>query len=154
MARNRAGRPRREEAVERSVAIFADRWTFLVLREAFFGVHRFSDFRRNLGVARNTLSDRLNRLVGDGLLRRDPVADTNQWQEYRLTPAGLALYPLIVAIKEWGEKWLSPRPTRRLRIHHRDCGGTVRLRLLCESCQEEVTAQSASYQAVLGQGDD
>jgi DNA-binding HxlR family transcriptional regulator len=90
--------------VGRSVDLIADRWSLLVVRDAFDGVRRFSDFQRSLGVARNILSDRLRRLVDAGILAIQPPANGGAYQEYVLTERGKALFPVIVALRQWGER--------------------------------------------------
>src|SRR5260370_2385524 len=90
-----------------ALAIVGEKWTFLVLREAFNGVRRFDDIRRRTEAPRQILSDRLARLVAQGLLRKVPYREAGQRarSEYRLTEKGLALYPLIVALLEWGNTY-------------------------------------------------
>ncbi len=116
-----------------ALAIVGEKWTFLVLREAFNGVRRFDDIRRRISAPRQILSDRLARLVAEGLLRKVPYREPGQRarSEYRLTEQGLALFPLIVALLEWGNTYaVSPDgPVADLR--HRDCGAPVRLQLTC-----------------------
>ena len=110
MAQSTARSPgtNRRDSVFAALEVIPDRWSALVLREAFFGVRRFSDFRRSLGIARNTLTDRLNRLVEQGVLEKQRIADTNEWEEYRLTEMGLDLYPVTVALMQWGDRWRAP----------------------------------------------
>ena len=90
--------------VARATELLGDRWVLLLVREAFDGVRRFSDFQRSLGVARNILSDRLRRLVDGGILALQPAADGSSYQEYVLTEAGDALFPVVVALRQWGER--------------------------------------------------
>ena len=92
--------------VARSLDLVGDRWSLLILRDAFDGVRRFSDFQRSLGVARNILSERLRRLVEAGLLALQPAADSSAYQEYVLTEQGKALFPVVVALRQWGERHL------------------------------------------------
>lgn len=92
--------------VGRSLDVIGDRWSLLVVRDAFDGVSRFSDFQRNLGVARNILSERLRRLVDAGILATQPAPDSAAYQEYVLTEQGQALFPVIVALRQWGERHL------------------------------------------------
>lgn len=92
--------------VARSLDLIGDRWTLLVVRDAFDGIRRFSDFQRNLGVARNILSERLRRLVDAGVLATQPASDSSAYQEYVLTEQGKALFPVVVALRQWGERHL------------------------------------------------
>ena len=90
--------------VARSADLLGDRWALLVIRDAFDGITRFSDFQRSLGAARNILSDRLRRLLEADILRLQPASDGSAYQEYVLTAAGLELFPLLVALRQWGER--------------------------------------------------
>lgn len=92
--------------VARSVDLIGDRWNLLVVRDAFDGIRRFSDFQRNLGVARNILSERLRRLVDAGILMTQPAPGGGAYQEYVLTEQGKALFPVVVALRQWGERYL------------------------------------------------
>jgi DNA-binding HxlR family transcriptional regulator len=114
--------------------IVGEKWTFLVLREAFNGVRRFDDIRRRISAPRQILSGRLNRLVGDGLLRKVPYQDPGQRarSEYRLTDKGLELFPVIVSLLEWGNKYAARQEGPVVELTHRDCGAPVRLQLTCE----------------------
>ncbi|MEL0552791.1 HxlR family transcriptional regulator [Raoultella sp. BIGb0399] len=92
--------------VARSVDIIGDRWSLLIVRDAFDGMSRFSDFQRSLGMARNILSDRLHKLVDAGILRTQAASDGSAYQEYVLTAKGECLFPLVVALRQWGEHYL------------------------------------------------
>lgn len=89
--------------VARSVDLVGDRWSLLIVRDAFDGVRRFTDFQRNLGVARNILADRLRRLVEAGILVAQPTANGGAYQEYVLTERGQKLFPVVVALRQWAE---------------------------------------------------
>ncbi|HGH1347234.1 helix-turn-helix transcriptional regulator [Acinetobacter baumannii] len=89
--------------VARCVNLIGDRWSLLIVRDAFDGMHRFGDFQRSLGVARNILSDRLKKLVDVGVLEMQDASDGTAYQEYVLTPKGESLFPVIVALRQWGE---------------------------------------------------
>jgi DNA-binding HxlR family transcriptional regulator len=82
-----------------------ERWSFMILRAAFNGIHHFEEFLDELGIARNILSNRLSRLVEAGILKRDHCADDRRRIEYRLTPRGFDLLPAMLALRQWGEKW-------------------------------------------------
>jgi DNA-binding HxlR family transcriptional regulator len=116
-----------------AVSLIGDKWTFLVLREAFNGVRRFDDMRRRTQAPRQVLSDRLARLVAEGLLRRVPYQERGQRArlEYRLTEKGLDLYPVLVALMEWGDKHAAGPAGPQVLLTHRDCGAGVRLQLGC-----------------------
>jgi DNA-binding HxlR family transcriptional regulator len=116
-----------------TLAVIGEKWTFLVLREVFNGVRRFDDMRRRTGAPRQMLSDRLGRLVRAGILRKMPYQEAGQRarSEYRLTEKGLDLYPLMVALLEWGNKHAVGAGGPTVLLRHRDCGAPVRLQLAC-----------------------
>src|SRR6266542_1833556 len=115
-------RPPRD-AVELAMDVLSDRWTFLILREAFFGVRRYGQMQRNLGIARNVLADRLRQLVADGMFERVRYRTDPDWYEYRLTERALDLYPVIVGLMRWAERHLSTETDPvALELIHRSCG--------------------------------
>jgi DNA-binding HxlR family transcriptional regulator len=122
-------------AIGAAVDIIGERPTFLVLREVFNGVRRFDDMRRRTGMPRQVLSDRLARLVGEDLLRKVPYRDAGQRSrhEYRLTGKGLDLYPVLVALMEWGDRHALGPDGPQVMLRHRDCGEPVRLQLSCRA---------------------
>lgn len=92
--------------VARSLDVVGDRWSLLIVRDAFDGMRRFGDFQRSLGMARNILSDRLRKLVQAGILETTAASDGSAYQEYVLTPQGESLFPVMVALRQWGEQHL------------------------------------------------
>ena len=116
-----------------TLAIVGEKWTFLVLREAFNGVRRFDDIRRRIAAPRQILSDRLARLVEEGMLSKVPYREPGQRSrsEYRLTEKGLALFPLLVALLEWGNTYAASPDGPVVDLRHRDCGMPVELQLRC-----------------------
>jgi DNA-binding HxlR family transcriptional regulator len=102
-------------SVARTLEIVGDRWTWLVVRDAFLGVSRFAEFRASLGIAANVLADRLDRLVAEGVLERVPYSERPRRYEYRLTEKGRDLFTALNAIREWGDRHVSPAPMRLLR---------------------------------------
>jgi DNA-binding HxlR family transcriptional regulator len=121
-----------------AVGIIGEKWTFLVLREAFNGVRRFDEMQRRTQAPRQVLSDRLARLVGQGLLRKVPYQEHGQRSrsEYRLTDKGLDLYPVLVALMQWGDRYAAGPAGPLARLTHRDCGEPVRLGLTCAAGHE------------------
>ncbi len=113
--------------VARSTDLIGDRWSLLIVRDAFDGVRRFSDFQRGLGVARNILADRLRGLVEAGILETRPAADGSAYQEYVLTQAGADLFPVVVALRQWGERHLFARGEKHSRLVEKDTGKPVSL---------------------------
>lgn len=90
--------------VARCVNLIGDRWSLLIVRDAFDGMRRFGDFQRSLGVARNILSDRLKKLVDADVLEMQDASDGTAYQEYVLTAKGESLFPVVVALRQWGEQ--------------------------------------------------
>ncbi|WUD77688.1 helix-turn-helix transcriptional regulator [Streptomyces sp. NBC_00510] len=121
-------------SVGRAIGLVGDSWVLLVLREVTRGVRRFSDIQEHLGVSRSVLTDRLNGLVAQGLLEqrayREPGARSRS--EYVLTEKGRDLYPLITALRQWGDKYLADPEGPSLLTTHHDCGAPVRARLVCD----------------------
>ncbi len=111
--------------VARSVEAIGDRWSLLIVRDAFDGVRRFGDFQRGLGVARNILSDRLRRLVEAGILETRPASDGTAYQEYALTAKGESLFPVVVALRQWGERHLFDEGERHSLLVDRQTGQPV-----------------------------
>jgi DNA-binding HxlR family transcriptional regulator len=91
--------------VARSLGSIGDWWTLLIVRDAMLGVRRFSDFQRSLGLARNVLSARLKKMVADGVMTMAPASDGTSYQEYQLTEKGEGLLPVLVAMRQWGERF-------------------------------------------------
>src|ERR1700722_20942444 len=116
-----------------ALAEVGEKWTFLVLREAFNGVRRFDDMQRRTGAPRQVLTSRLARLVDDGILRKVPYREPGQRarSEYRLTGKGLDLFPIIVALLEWGNKHAAGPGGPLVTLTHRDCGAPAGLQLAC-----------------------
>src|SRR5271155_2469476 len=133
------------DAVKRALDVLGDRWTFLVLREAFFGVCRYGHLQRNLGIGRNVLAARLAALVEHGLLERVRYRTDPDWYEYRLTEAGLDLFPAILTIKAWAERHLLDTGDPTLRIHHRSCGAKLAPVVVCARCRAPVAASDVEY---------
>ena len=126
-------------SVARSLSILGDRWTLLVLRNAFLAMRRFDDFQASLGVTRHVLADRLNRLVETGVLKKVPYQDNPPRFEYRLTEKGRDLYPVLLALTAWGDRWLDEGRGAPLEYVHKDCGRKFRPTMVCSECREPVT---------------
>jgi DNA-binding HxlR family transcriptional regulator len=130
-------------SIARALEAIGDRWTMLVIRDAFHGVRRFDDFQERLGIARNVLSDRLSRLVEEGILEKRPYQERPQRFEYRLTSKGVDLFPVLVSLMKWGDRHAPDPGGPPMLVLHRGCGGQVDERLLCDRCGEPVTALTA-----------
>jgi DNA-binding HxlR family transcriptional regulator len=133
-------------AIGAAVGIMGERPTFLVLREAFNGVRRFDDMQRRTGMPRQVLSDRLARLVTEGLLRKVPYQESGQRSrdEYRLTDKGLDLYPVLVALMEWGDRYAVGPAGPQVLLRHRDCGEPLRLQMACDAGHVIESAREAT----------
>src|ERR687890_1757876 len=94
-----------------ALEVVGERWSFLILRGAFNGLRHFEEFQTNLGIARNILSNRLGRLVEHGILRRDPDPADRRKVTYRLTEKGRDLLPVLLSLRQWGERWISQKPS-------------------------------------------
>ena len=121
-------------SVAGTLAVVGEKWSLLILREAFLGVRRFADFQRILGAPKAVLAERLATLVEQGILARVPyrAAGERQRHEYRLTQKGLDLYPTLVALMQWGDTYLGGEAPPPVELHHRgDCEASVHLSLVC-----------------------
>ena len=133
-------------SVARTIAVVGDTWTLLVLREAFFRVRRFDQMQRNLGIARNVLADRLQSLVAHGILERVQYQDRPPRYEYKLTPKGLDLYPTLVSLMQWGDKYASESGPP-VELVHADCGHVTEPVLSCSHCGDELDPRHVRVQA-------
>ena len=95
--------------------VIGDRWTLLIIRDAFLGLSTFADFQESLGIARNVLAARLSRLVKDGIFERRLYSERPERYEYRLTAKGRDLFTALNALRQWGDEYLSDKPMRLLR---------------------------------------
>jgi DNA-binding HxlR family transcriptional regulator len=138
-----------ECSIARAMEVLGERWTFLILREAFYGVRRFSDMQRNLGIARNMLSTRLHTLVGAGILERRLYQAEPERYEYRLTEAGRDLYPAIVTLMRWGDKHLQGELGPPVVLRHNTCGHDADPRLVCGHCGEALQPRDVTPEAAL-----
>lgn len=127
-------------SVARALEVIGERWTVLIIRDAFLGVRRFEDFQRDLGLSRGVLTDRLNRLLEAGIFERRLYQERPERHEYRLTEKGRDLWPVTVALLRWGDRYYAEQGPPRL-VLHRDCGGEVTERLTCAKCGAELTAR-------------
>lgn len=135
------------ESVGRALELVGERWTLLILREAFFGVQRFGQIARNLNIPRPTLSSRLRMLVEVGLLERVPYSQDPERHEYRLTDAGRELFGAIVVLMQWGDKHLPNPAGPPIVLRHHTCDKFIDPRLICAHCGEEITARNVAPEA-------
>lgn len=132
-------------SVKRTLDVVGEKWTLLVLREAFYGARRFEQFHQGVGCARNILSERLSRLVDEGLLARAPYREPGRRErhEYRLTDKGSELFPAVIALMQWGDRWAADAEGPAVAVRHRDCGEHIEVVLRCESGHGPLTLRDA-----------
>ncbi|HEV2789799.1 MAG TPA: helix-turn-helix domain-containing protein [Solirubrobacterales bacterium] len=134
-------------SVAKALEVIGERWSLLIVRGVMHGNRRFGEMQESLGIARNVLSARLQRLVDEDILERRAYQESPPRYEYFLTEKGLDLWPALIALLHWGERY-SPAPDgpRRL-IVHKECGGEVSERGTCESCGKILHARDAKQVA-------
>ncbi|MCC7272649.1 MAG: helix-turn-helix transcriptional regulator [Alphaproteobacteria bacterium] len=122
----------------RALSAVGDRWTLLVLREAFLGVRRYEDFQRQTGAAPKLVSDRLAKLVRHGMLERRRYQERPARDEYRLTDKGRDFYPVMVTLSQWGQRWMGDPERPPVTLVHKGCGRPMAPALVCPECGEAV----------------
>ena len=130
-------------SVARTLEIVGEKWALLAVREVFFGNRRFDEIVRRTGAPRDTLAARLRTLVGAGILSREQYSGHPGRFEYRLTKAGKDLYPVIVTLMNWGDKYLAGDDGPPLVLQH-SCGQRMVPMVACEACGEPLRAGSTT----------
>ena len=134
-----AGVTTKSDSISEALDVIGDRWSLLVLRGIFRGLHRFGELRDELGIASNLLTTRLCRLVDNGIVEKVAYQDRPARYEYRLTEAGLDLSPVLIALMQWGDKHRNDgRPPTVL--EHAGCGATVVNSTRCTVCERDLAA--------------
>ncbi len=128
-------------SLARTLSVIGDRWTMLILRDAFLGVRRFEDFEKDLKMPRHRLSERLRKLVEQNALTRVQYQTRPRRFEYRLTEKGVDLYPVIVSLMNWGDRWMAGADGPPVELIHRNCGKQIVPALKCPECDEEIRAR-------------
>jgi DNA-binding HxlR family transcriptional regulator len=131
--------------VAQTWAVIGERWTMLLIRDAFLGVRRYEDFRQRHGVSRNLLSDRLQLLVDEGVFARRAYSDHPLRHEYRLTEKGVSLYPVLVTLSAWGDEYKLTEPA--ITYTHESCGHECHPRLTCDCCGEPIDPRQVAAHA-------
>ncbi|CAN5213841.1 helix-turn-helix domain-containing protein [soil metagenome] len=126
-------------SITRPLVVLGDRWTLLVLKAAFNGVRRFNAFQTVLGISRSRLQDRLDRLVAHEILAKAQFEEGG-YEEYRLTPKGHDIYPILMALRDWGDRYMAPYGPP-VHFGHVDCSGEAHVSLACDACGAAVTAR-------------
>jgi DNA-binding HxlR family transcriptional regulator len=130
-------------SIARSLELIGERWTLLIVRDIFRGSRRFDDLQKGLGIARNVLANRLDRLVEEGILERRPYQERPPRDEYFLTEKGIDLWPVLVSLIKWGDKY-EPQQFDGLppvSIRHRECEGEIDEHFTCTECGTRVWAR-------------
>jgi DNA-binding HxlR family transcriptional regulator len=138
-------------SVAATLEVVGERWSLLIVRDIFLGVRRFDAIQADLGVARNVLQTRLERLAGEGILEKRRYQDRPRRYEYFLTDKGLDLWPTIVALLQWGNKYAAPEGPPVL-LAHRDCGGEVDEHRICSACGTPLSAEDVEARVGPGAG--
>ncbi len=134
-------------SMARTLSVLGDRWTLLILRDCFLGVRRFDEFGERTGIARHVLANRLKKLAQAGILAKVAYQERPRREEYRLTKAGLDLYPVIVSLAQWGDQYLSGANGPVMQRIHLACGQVLDAKLSCPECGKLVHAHETSLQA-------
>ena len=130
-------------SVAGALEVIGERWSLLIIRDVLNGNRRFGQLQQSLGVARNVLSARLQRLLDEGILERRAYQESPPRHEYFLTEKGLDLWPALIALQGWGDKYSSGEEGPPMLIVHKRCGGRVSDRGICEECGETLGARDA-----------
>ena len=128
-------------SIARTLSVIGDRWTLLILRDCFLGARRFDQFEASLGVSPHLLSLRLGKLVENDILERRAYQARPKRHEYRLTAQGRDLYPVIVSLLRWGDRWMPSDAGPPVELVHRDCGCVTTPTLVCSECGEPLRAR-------------
>jgi len=136
-------------SVAQCLEVIGEWWTMLIIRDAFFGVTRFDQFQERLGIARNVLQQRLEHLIDFGVMERRPYSEHPPRYDYRLTTKGRDLWPVLNAMRQWGDQYAAPDGPP-ITLVHKNCGSSVHAELVCSECAEPIDARSV--RAVAGEG--
>jgi len=134
-------------SIAQTLELVGEWWTLLIVRDVFLGVRRFDEFVERLGISRNVLTDRLDKLVAAGILARRPYDEGRGRYDYVLTDKGRDLWPVITTLREWGDKWVYGEGHEPVVVEHRACGEVTHLRLTCDVCGEELDPRSVTAHA-------
>ncbi|MCU1453256.1 MAG: transcriptional regulator [Acidimicrobiales bacterium] len=138
-------------SVGRSLEQIGEWWTLLIIRDAMFGVRRFDELQEHLGISRNILAARLDKLVTDGIMERRRYQERPPRDEYVLTDKGKDLWEVMILLRQWGDRWVSGEGNEPLLLEHRACGHTTTAQLVCSACGEQL--ERRAVRSVPGPGD-
>ena len=128
-------------SIARSLELIGERWTLLIVRDIFRGLRRFDAIQRDLGIARNVLANRLDRLVEEGILEKRPYAERPLRYEYFLTEKGIDLWPVLVSLVKWGDRHEPGMDGPPVVVRHKECTGEIDDHFTCEACGARVWAR-------------
>jgi DNA-binding HxlR family transcriptional regulator len=134
-------------SIARATDLFADAWTALIMRDVLLGVQRFDDLVEDLGISRKVLAARLGRLVEEGVLVRERYRERPPREHYRATVKGEQLYPVLLALMDWGDRWYAGDAGPPALLRHHDCGHRTTPVTVCEHCSEPLTVHNTSQSA-------
>ncbi len=129
-------------SIAQTLEVVGEWWTLLILRDAFLGIRRFDDFVDRLGISRNVLASRLDTLVDADVLERRPYDEARGRYDYLLTDKGRALWPVMAALRQWGDEWIYGEGNEPLVIEHSTCGQVTTAQMHCDVCGELLDARS------------
>ena len=138
--------------VDSAIELFGDRWATLVVRACFTGIYRYDDIQRDTLMATNILSDRIDRLLTQGILKPKLYSSHQGRFEYRLTEKGRDLYPVMLTLLNWGDSWFSDANGPPLLLTHNPCGHALELSIRCSECHEPVDLSNAGFEISSGSG--
>jgi DNA-binding HxlR family transcriptional regulator len=141
-------------SLARAVEVFGDSWTLLIVRDALQGLTRFDEFQRSLNVARNTLSDRLGKLVDAGVMTKRFYQDNPPRYEYLLTEMGRDFFPVLASMLAWGDKWLDDGGGAPVTLHHNQPGHKIVSQIVCVECGKPVGHDDIQFCVGPGYPDD
>ena len=130
-------------SIAKALEVVGERWSLLIVRDVMGGNRRFDELQKGLGIARNVLAARLERLVDEDILERRPYQESPPRYEYFLTEKGLDLWPALIALLGWGDRHTAYPDGPPMLIVHKECGGPVNDRGICESCGKVLHARDA-----------
>jgi DNA-binding HxlR family transcriptional regulator len=131
-------------SIARATDLFGDAWTALIMRDVLVGITRFDDLVHDLGVSRKVLTARLARLADEGVLVKEPYQERPHREHYRATDKGKDLYPVLLALMNWGDRWYAGAAGPPTRIAHLGCGQDTTAVLACTGCGEPLTVDNTA----------
>lgn len=134
-------------SIARTLEVIGEWWTLLILRDLFLGFERFDDIQRNLGVASNILTARLKKMMEQGIVERRTDAEDKRVWRYSLTRQGRDLYPVLLALTAWGDKWRTTEGRQALLVRHQHCGHVTSAVPFCVMCKEELQLEDIRFEA-------